>query len=150
MIGALVATCVRHRWAVLLTTILLSLLGIRAWRALPVDAVPDITNVQVQVLTAAPGLSPLEVEVPAPTRAAAGAEQVLVVPAAALMEMKSAVIVFVKGREPGAFDVRAVEPGLRIGDHRVVHAGVADGEEVVVEGAVLRKGELMRGELGGD
>ena len=92
----------------------------------------------------------VEVEVPAPTRAAAGAEQVLVVPAAALMEMKSAVIVFVKGREPGAFDVRAVEPGLRIGDHRVVHAGVADGEEVVVEGAVLRKGELMRGELGGD
>ena len=59
MIGAIVATCVRHRWAVLLTTTLLSLLGIRAWRALPVDAVPDNTNVQVQVLTAAPGLSPL-------------------------------------------------------------------------------------------
>ena len=62
MIGALVAACVRHRWAVLLTTLLLSLLGVRAWRALPVDAVPDVTNVQVQVLTAAPGLSPLEVE----------------------------------------------------------------------------------------
>ncbi len=62
MIGAIVATCVRHRWAVLLTTALLSLLGVRAWRSLPVDAVPDITNVQVQVLTAAPGLSPLEVE----------------------------------------------------------------------------------------
>lgn len=62
MIGALVATCVRHRWAVILTAILLSFLGVRAWRALPVDAVPDVTNVQVQVLTAAPGLSPLEVE----------------------------------------------------------------------------------------
>ncbi len=62
MIGAIVAACVRHRWAVLLTTVLLSLLGVRAWRALPVDAVPDVTNVQVQVLTAAPGLSPLEVE----------------------------------------------------------------------------------------
>jgi heavy metal efflux system protein len=62
VIGDIVAACVRHRWAVLLTTILLSLLGVRAWRALPVDAVPDVTNVQVQVLTAAPGLSPLEVE----------------------------------------------------------------------------------------
>lgn len=62
MIGSIVAGCVRHRWAVLLTTLLLSLLGVRAWRALPVDAVPDVTNVQVQVLTAAPGLSPLEVE----------------------------------------------------------------------------------------
>jgi cobalt-zinc-cadmium resistance protein CzcA len=62
VIGAIVAACVRHRWAVLLTTVLLSLLGVRAWRALPVDAVPDVTNVQVQVLTAAPGLSPLEVE----------------------------------------------------------------------------------------
>ncbi|OJY28794.1 MAG: hypothetical protein BGO98_08090 [Myxococcales bacterium 68-20] len=62
MIGAIVAACVRHRWAVLLGTVLLSLLGVRAWRALPVDAVPDVTNVQVQVLTAAPGLSPLEVE----------------------------------------------------------------------------------------
>ncbi len=62
MIGAVVAACVRHRWAVVLATLLLSLLGVRAWRALPVDAVPDVTNVQVQVLTAAPGLSPLEVE----------------------------------------------------------------------------------------
>ncbi len=62
MIASLVALCVRHRWAVLLLTILVSLLGVKAWRALPVDAVPDITNVQVQVLTAAPGLSPLEVE----------------------------------------------------------------------------------------
>lgn len=62
MIASLVATSVRHRWAVILVTILVSLLGVKAWRALPVDAIPDITNVQVQVLTAAPGLSPLEVE----------------------------------------------------------------------------------------
>ncbi len=95
-------------------------------------------------------LAEVDVEVPAPSRSDAGTDQVLVVPAAALMEMKSAPIVFVKGREPGAFDVRAVEPGLRIGDELVVHAGVAEGEEVVVEGAVLLKGELMRAELGGE
>ena len=62
MIARLVGACVEHRVAVLLAVLLLSLLGVRAWRALPVDAVPDVTNVQVQVLTAAPGLSPLEVE----------------------------------------------------------------------------------------
>jgi cobalt-zinc-cadmium efflux system membrane fusion protein len=92
----------------------------------------------------------VQIEVSAPLRSDAGAEPVLVVPAAAIMEMKSAPIVFTKGHEPGAFHVRAIEPGLRIGDDRVVHAGVADGEEVVVEGAVLLKGELMRSELGGE
>ncbi len=36
--------------------------GAHAFRTLPIDAVPDVSNVQVQVLTPAPGLSPLEVE----------------------------------------------------------------------------------------
>lgn len=62
MIAALVALSVRHRWAVILVTLLLAIGGGAAYRSLPVDAVPDVTNVQVQVLTAAPGLSPLEVE----------------------------------------------------------------------------------------
>lgn len=42
--------------------LLLIAAGLVGLRALPVDAVPDVTNVQVQVLTAAPGRSPLEVE----------------------------------------------------------------------------------------
>lgn len=62
MIQALVAACVRHRWVVVFTWLVLALVGVRAYTTLPVDAVPDITNVQVQVLTTAPGLSPLEVE----------------------------------------------------------------------------------------
>lgn len=37
-------------------------LGVRSYTRLPIDAVPDVTNVQAQVLTSAPGLSPLEVE----------------------------------------------------------------------------------------
>jgi cobalt-zinc-cadmium resistance protein CzcA len=41
---------------------LLVIVGVRSFRSLPIDAVPDLTNVQVQVLTSAPGLSPLEVE----------------------------------------------------------------------------------------
>ena len=62
MIHAVVALAVRHRWMVVLATLLLALVGVRAYQGLPVDAVPDVTNVQVQVLTTAPGLSPLEVE----------------------------------------------------------------------------------------
>jgi heavy metal efflux system protein len=62
VIHKLVALVVRRRWFVILTTLLLGAIGVEAYATLPVDAVPDITNVQVQVLTAAPGLSPLEVE----------------------------------------------------------------------------------------
>ncbi|HMR74558.1 MAG TPA: efflux RND transporter permease subunit, partial [Polyangiaceae bacterium] len=42
--------------------VVLIALGIRSYARLPIDAVPDVTNVQAQVLTSAPGLSPLEVE----------------------------------------------------------------------------------------
>jgi membrane fusion protein, heavy metal efflux system len=46
--------------------------------------------------------------------------------------------------------MRAVEPGGLLGDRRVVRAGLSAGEQVVVEGAILLKGELLRAELGGD
>lgn len=51
-----------QRWLVCLAAFLIAVLG--AWNALrlPVDAVPDITNIQVQINTAAPSYSPLEVE----------------------------------------------------------------------------------------
>jgi cobalt-zinc-cadmium resistance protein CzcA len=41
---------------------LLAIGGLVAYRAIPVDAFPDVTNVQMQVLTNASGLSPVEVE----------------------------------------------------------------------------------------
>lgn len=62
MIAAIVSWSVRNRLLVTLGVVALILAGARAYKALPIDAVPDITNVQVQVLTNAPGLSPLEVE----------------------------------------------------------------------------------------
>ena len=91
----------------------------------------------------------VEVEVPAPS-VDGGVDQVLTVPAVAIIEMKTAMILFVRGSEPGTFEMRPVEAGLRLGDHVAVHAGVTEGEEVVVEGTVLLKGELMRAELGGE
>lgn len=62
MIGKLVAASVRARFLVLLAVLGLVAHGVRAYVLLPIDAVPDITNVQVQVLTSAPGLSPVEME----------------------------------------------------------------------------------------
>ena len=62
MIGAIVAWALRSRVVVLAAVVMLAVVGVRAWLSLPVDAVPDVTNVQVQILTNAPGLAPLEVE----------------------------------------------------------------------------------------
>ena len=53
---------VRRRWYVLLFTTAAAMFGAWALTVLPIDAVPDITNVQVQVNAFAPALSPLEVE----------------------------------------------------------------------------------------
>jgi len=62
MIGWVLAFSVRRRWYVLLFTIAAAAFGAWALTVLPIDAVPDITNVQVQVNGFAPALSPLEVE----------------------------------------------------------------------------------------
>lgn len=40
----------------------MAILGIYSYQQLPIDAVPDITNIQVQINTVAPGYSPLEAE----------------------------------------------------------------------------------------
>ena len=53
---------IAHRWLMLALTLALVALGAWSFTKLPIDATPDITNVQVQVNTAAPGYSPLEAE----------------------------------------------------------------------------------------
>jgi cobalt-zinc-cadmium resistance protein CzcA len=62
VLSALVDASLRHRAVVLVLALLFILVGVQAARRLPMDAVPDVTNVQVQILTAAPALSPIEVE----------------------------------------------------------------------------------------
>lgn len=51
-----------HRWLVMLAVAGMAALGIFSYQKLPIDAVPDITNVQVQINTRASGYSPLEAE----------------------------------------------------------------------------------------
>lgn len=53
---------IQQRWVILFATIAISALGVFNYQRLPIDAVPDITNVQVQINTEAPGFSPLEAE----------------------------------------------------------------------------------------
>lgn len=62
MISKLVNTSIRYRWLVILATALVALAGWFSFISLPIDAVPDITNVQVQVNTPVDGLSPEEIE----------------------------------------------------------------------------------------
>lgn len=51
-----------QRWLVMLGVLAMAGLGVYNYSRLPIDAVPDITNVQVQINTEAPGYSPLEAE----------------------------------------------------------------------------------------
>jgi cobalt-zinc-cadmium resistance protein CzcA len=62
MLEKLLQLSIRRRWVVLGLTLLAAALGVYNFTRLPIDAVPDITNVQVQINTEAPGYSPLEAE----------------------------------------------------------------------------------------
>ena len=62
MINGLIRFSVENRLIVLLLVAIMAAAGAYSLINLPIDAVPDVTNVQVQVLTAAPSLAPLEIE----------------------------------------------------------------------------------------
>ena len=62
MVSALVRAALQQRLVVTVLAALLLLFGLQAARKLSVDAFPDVTNVQVQIATEAPGRSPEEVE----------------------------------------------------------------------------------------
>lgn len=62
MIDAFIRFAIQRRWLVIAATLLIAAVGVYNTLKLPIDAVPDITNVQVQINTEAPGYSPLETE----------------------------------------------------------------------------------------
>lgn len=62
MIGNIIDLALNNRFVVILSTLLLVAGGVWAMVNLPIDAVPDVTNVQVQVMTTAPALGPEEME----------------------------------------------------------------------------------------
>jgi cobalt-zinc-cadmium resistance protein CzcA len=62
MLDALIRLSIRHRWLVIALVVALAGVGIWNFQRLLIDATPDITNVQVQINSEAPGFSPLEAE----------------------------------------------------------------------------------------
>jgi heavy metal efflux system protein len=62
MIDSLLSFAIRQRWLVMIGVLAMAAFGAWNFTRLPIDAVPDITNVQVQINSRAPGYSPLEVE----------------------------------------------------------------------------------------
>jgi len=62
MIESILRLSITRRWLMLSMTLVVIGMGLWSYQKLPIDAVPDITNVQVQINTVAPGYSPLETE----------------------------------------------------------------------------------------
>ena len=62
MFEKLIRFAINQRWLIMLIVIGMAVLGIFNYQKLPIDAVPDITNIQVQINTSAPGYPPLETE----------------------------------------------------------------------------------------
>lgn len=62
MFERIIKFAIEHRWLVLVAVLGMAAWGVYSYQRLPIDAVPDITNVQVQINTQAPGYSPLEAE----------------------------------------------------------------------------------------
>lgn len=62
MLERILHLSIHHRGLVLAAVLLMATVGIYSYQQLPIDAVPDITNVQVQINTVAAGYSPVEVE----------------------------------------------------------------------------------------
>ncbi len=62
LLERIIAGSIRFRWGVLALVLLSAAIGVWSFQRLPIDATPDITNVQVQINTEAPGFTPLESE----------------------------------------------------------------------------------------
>lgn len=62
MLETILKNAIQRRWLMMSLGLVIIVIGLWSYQKLPIDAVPDITNVQVQINTEAPGYSPLEVE----------------------------------------------------------------------------------------
>src|SRR5262245_44957395 len=62
MLQRILKFSIEHRWLVVMLTVLMMVLGVWSLQRLPIDAVPDITNNQIQINTSYPALSPTEIE----------------------------------------------------------------------------------------
>ncbi|MCL2829195.1 MAG: CusA/CzcA family heavy metal efflux RND transporter [Betaproteobacteria bacterium] len=62
MLRRLISLSLAHRFPALLLVVVLAAAGVEAFRALPIDAFPDVAGTQVKIIMKAPGMTPEEVE----------------------------------------------------------------------------------------
>lgn len=62
MFEKIIRFAIDQQWLTLMMVLAIAVLGVFSYQKLPIDAVPDITNIQVQINTTAPGYAPLETE----------------------------------------------------------------------------------------
>ncbi|MBI4378330.1 MAG: efflux RND transporter permease subunit [Nitrospinae bacterium] len=62
MIDRLIYSALEQKFLIIIAVFILIISGVYAFEKLPIDAFPDVTTIQVQVITKAPGMSPVEVE----------------------------------------------------------------------------------------
>ncbi|MSP63199.1 MAG: efflux RND transporter permease subunit [Myxococcales bacterium] len=101
-LSALVAWSLRNRPVIAIATLLFLVYGVRSAIDLPIDAVPDVTTIQVQIITAAPALAPVEVEqyVSVPVeRAMAGIPKVIEIRSLSKYGLSVVTIVFADGTD---------------------------------------------------
>jgi len=105
-----------------------------------VDAVSRTVPIRLRL---DPGHPPLAAEMSAVATLETVGSEVIVVPAEAVMMHADDFVVLVRS-PTGAYERRSVRPGIRIAHHRQILAGLAVGEQVVTEGALLLDPELDR------
>ncbi len=103
LLSAIVRWSLTNKAIVLFAMLVFVALGLRSARSLPMDAVPDITTIQVQIITSAPALSPVEVEqyVTVPVeRAMAGLPRSTEVRSLSRYGLSVVTVVFLDGTNP--------------------------------------------------
>src|SRR2546421_1107391 len=122
MLPSLIRFCVSRRLPVLVGTLAIAAYGVRAYLATPVEAYPDVTNLQITVIAQLPGLAPEEIErqVTVPLeRVLNGTPAMLVMRSESLFGLSLIALTFEDSADP--FRARTTV------NERIAHADVPEG-----------------------
>jgi len=139
MLHALIDLCIRRRLAVLAVVLGISIYGIKAYLDTPVEAFPDVTNIQVNIIAQMPGLAPEEVErqVTVPLeRALNGTPSMILMRSESLFGLSLISLVF--DDDAASFRSRALV------SERLMAADVAEGAEVKLAPDATPLGEIYQ------
>lgn len=139
MLHALIDLCIRRRLAVVAVVLGISIYGIKAYLDTPVEAFPDVTNIQVNIIAQMPGLAPEEIErqVTVPLeRALNGTPSMILMRSESLFGLSLISLVF--DDDADSFRSRALV------SERLMAADVAEGAEVKLAPDATPLGEIYQ------